>query len=113
MVWLTVDRGLHSRTITPSHRPRRVLQLMRSITSRQHPVVTRFRALADTVDTTGARVLLDGVHLVREAQESGSTFEIVAVSSSRVASDSEEAHVAEALSNAGIEVVQAADAVFD
>src|SRR5687768_2609516 len=87
--------------------------LMRSITSRQNPVVARFRMLADTADPTGARVLLDGVHLVREAQEAGSTFEVVAVSSSRVASDSEEARVAHALSKAGVEVVQAPDAVFD
>jgi TrmH family RNA methyltransferase len=86
---------------------------MRSITSRQNPVVARFRALADTADPTGARVLLDGVHLVREAQESGHTFEIVAVSSSRVASGTEEARLAETLAGLGVDVVQAPDAVFD
>jgi RNA methyltransferase, TrmH family len=88
------------------------IQPMRSITSRQNPVVARFRTLADTADPTGARILLDGIHLVREAQESGSTFEIVAISSSRSA-NSEEAQVAEALQRAGVEVVQAPDAVFD
>ena len=86
---------------------------MRSITSRQNPVVARFRALADTADPTGARVLLDGVHLVREAQDVGPHFRdrrrlIVAM-----ASDSEEAHVAEMLASAGVDVVQAPDAVFD
>lgn len=86
---------------------------MRSITSRHNPVVARFRALADTADPIGARVLLDGVHLVREAQESGHTFEIVAVASSRMVSGTEEAHVAEALARTGVEVVQAPDAVFD
>lgn len=85
---------------------------MRSITSRQNPVVARFRALADTADPTGARLLLDGVHLVREALESGITFEIAAVSSSRAASGAEEAHVARALAHAGVEVVHAPDAVF-
>ncbi len=85
---------------------------MRSITSRQNPVVARFRALADTADPTGARLLLDGVHLVREALESGLTFEIAAVSSSRAASDAEEAHVAQVLALAGVEVVHAPDAVF-
>jgi RNA methyltransferase, TrmH family len=85
---------------------------MRSITSRQNPVVARFRALADTADPTGARLLLDGVHLVREALESGLTFEIAAVSSSRAASDTEEAHTAQALAHAGVEVVHAPDAVF-
>jgi TrmH family RNA methyltransferase len=85
---------------------------MRSITSRQNPIVARFRALADSADPTGARVLLDGVHLVRDAQESGHAFEIAAVSSSRMAAETEEADVARALVNSGVEVVQAPDAVF-
>jgi TrmH family RNA methyltransferase len=85
---------------------------MRSITSRQNPLVARFRALADTADPTGARVLLDGAHLVRDAHESGHTFEIAAVSSSRLASDNEEAQLADRLAKAGIDVIQAPDAVF-
>ena len=85
---------------------------MRSITSRQNPLVARFRTLADSTDITGARVLLDGVHLVRDAQESGHTFEVAAVSSSRMTADTEEARVAESLERSGIEVVQAPDAVF-
>jgi RNA methyltransferase, TrmH family len=93
-----------------SHHP--ATSRMRSITSRQNPIVARFRALADTADPTGARLLLDGVHLVREALESGLGFEIAAVSSSRVASDAEEAQVAHALADAGVEVVDAPDAVF-
>ena len=85
---------------------------MRSITSRQNPLVARFRTLADSADITGARVLLDGVHLVRDAQESGHTFEVAAVSSSRMTTDTEEARVAESLERSGVEVVQAPDAVF-
>jgi TrmH family RNA methyltransferase len=85
---------------------------MRSITSRQNPVVARFRELADSADSTGTRVLLDGVHLVHDAQESGHTFEIVAVSSSRMATETEEARVAKALEKSGVDVVQAPDAVF-
>ena len=85
---------------------------MRSITSRQNPVVARFRALADTADPAGARVLLDGPHLVHEAQQSGHTFEIAAVSSSRLASDTEEAQLAAGLEKAGVEIIQAPDAVF-
>lgn len=85
---------------------------MRSITSRQNPLVARFRALAESADVTGARVLLDGVHLVHDARESGHTFEVAAVSSSRLATDTEEARVAQVLEKAGIEVVQAPDAVF-
>lgn len=85
---------------------------MRSITSRQNPLVSRFRTLADSADITGARVLLDGVHLVRDAQASGHTFEVAAVSSSRMTTDTEESRVAESLERSGVEVVQAPDAVF-
>ncbi len=85
---------------------------MRSITSRQNPLVARFRTLAESADITGARVLLDGVHLVRDAQESGHAFEIAAVSSSRMATDTEEGRVAQALERAGVEVVLAPDPVF-
>lgn len=85
---------------------------MRSITSRQNPLVARFRALADSADPTGGRVLLDGVHLIRDAHESGHTFESVVVSSSRMVTDTEEARVAQMLQKTGVEVVQAPDAVF-
>jgi TrmH family RNA methyltransferase len=85
---------------------------MRSITSRQNPVVARFRALADAADSTGARVLLDGVHLVRDAHESGHSFELAAVSSSRMVLETEEGQVAQMLERAGVDVVQAPDAVF-
>ena len=85
---------------------------MRSITSRQNPVVARFRALADTADPAGARVLLDGVHLVREAHGAGHSFETVAIASSRMASDSEEGRLAQMLAHAGVDVVQVPDAVF-
>ena len=85
---------------------------MRSITSRQNPVVARFRALAESADPTGARLLLDGVHLVRDAQESGHAFEIAAVSASRLASDSEEALIARSLRRAGVDVIEAPDSVL-
>ena len=85
---------------------------MRLITSRQNPVVARFRALADTGDPTGARVLLDGVRLVRDARDAGCAFEAVAISSPHAASDSEEAQIARTLADAGVDVVQVPDAVF-
>jgi TrmH family RNA methyltransferase len=85
---------------------------MRSITSRQNPVVARFRALAEAADPSGARVLLDGVHLIRDALESGHPFEIAAVSSSRIASDNEESQIAQRLLKSGVEVVSVPDAVF-
>jgi RNA methyltransferase, TrmH family len=85
---------------------------MRAITSRQNPVVARFRALAESADPTGARLLLDGVHLVRDAHESGHAFEIAAISASQLASDGEEAQLARALRHAGVDVIEASDSVF-
>ena len=85
---------------------------MRSITSRHNPVVARFRALAEEADPTGARLLLDGVHLVRDAQESGHSFEIAAISSSRLAAGSEESEVAQTLQASGVDVVSAPDDVL-
>ena len=108
MGWWFVDRG----SCTTNHRLPSTNQFMRSITSRQNPMVARFRALADSADSTGARVLLDGVHLVRDAHESGHSFELAAVSSSRMASETEEGRVAQMLERSGVEVVQAPDAVF-
>jgi tRNA G18 (ribose-2'-O)-methylase SpoU len=40
---------------------------VKSISSRQNPLVRTFRALADDPDPTGERLLLDGAHLVRDA----------------------------------------------
>jgi TrmH family RNA methyltransferase len=85
---------------------------MKAISSRQNPLVARFRALADSSDPAGSRLLLDGVHLVRDAQASGHSFEIAALSSSHVASDSEEAQAARSLVQAGVEVVQVPDSVL-
>ena len=50
--------------------------------------------------------------LVRDAHESGHSFELAAVSSSRMASETEEGRVAQMLERSGVEVVQAPDAVF-
>ena len=85
---------------------------MHPITSRQNPIVARFRAIAEAPDPTGARVLLDGVHLVRDAQDSGLTFEVVAVAASRMAEHTEEGLLARALSSSGIEIVETSDSVF-
>jgi TrmH family RNA methyltransferase len=88
------------------------VSIMRSITSRQNPVVARFRALVDKPDPSGSCVLLDGAHLIRDAQGARLPFEIAAISSSHVASDSEEARLARSLVQAGVEVVEAPDSVF-
>lgn len=85
---------------------------MKTITSRQNPTVRAFRDLADAPDPAGARVLLDGVHLVRDAQAAGAAFELVAVEGSRLDGDTEEGDLARRLASRGVEVVSASSAVM-
>ena len=86
---------------------------MRSISSRHNPIVGTFRALADEPDRAGARLLLDGAHLVRDARSAGMTFEVVAVAASRLASQTEEGLLARTLVDEGIDVVEASESTFD
>jgi TrmH family RNA methyltransferase len=85
---------------------------IRAITSRHNPLVARFRALTDEPDPSGSRLLLDGLHLVSEARASGIAFEVVAVAGSRLSADTEEGSLGRTLSSAGVDVVEAPDAVF-
>jgi TrmH family RNA methyltransferase len=84
---------------------------MRTISSRQNPIVRTFRELADQPDPTGERVLLDGVHLVRDAHGAGAVFELVAVAAS-AASGGEEAALAAELEAAAVDVVAVDDKLF-
>jgi TrmH family RNA methyltransferase len=86
---------------------------MRVVSSRQNPIVTAFRTLADEPDPSGSRLLLDGAHLVNDALSSGLRFETVAVATSKLTSRTEEGLLAERLERDGIDVVEASDAVFD
>ena len=85
---------------------------MKTISSRQNAVVRAYRALADEPDPGGARLLLDGVHLVREARAAAMRFEHVAVASSHLTSATEEGDLARALDHEGVDVVMADDQVF-
>jgi RNA methyltransferase, TrmH family len=85
---------------------------MKTISSRQNPIVRAFRALADSPDADGGRLLLDGAHLVRDARTAGATLEIVVVSASRLASPTEEGALARALERDGVDVIVASDPVF-
>lgn len=85
---------------------------MKTITSRQNPTVRAFRDLADSPDPAGARVLLDGVHLVRDAHAAGAAFELVAVEGSRLDRESEEGDLARTLASRGVEVVSGTSAVI-
>ena len=85
---------------------------MRSVSSRRNPLVARFRELTDEPDPSGSRLLLDGLHLVSDARASGIAFEVVAVAGSRLSSDTKEGSLGRTLSAAGVDVVEAPDAVF-
>ncbi|HEX5110649.1 MAG TPA: RNA methyltransferase [Vicinamibacterales bacterium] len=86
---------------------------MRRVSSRQNDTVRSFRALAKEPDSSGARLLLDGAHLVHEALATGLRFEIAAVASSRLDDGTEIRQLAETLERRGVDVVVASDAVFD
>jgi len=78
---------------------------MKAISSRQNPIVQSFRALVRAPDPTGARLLLDGVHLVAEAHAAGSEIEVAALAASKSRGASEEAVVARRLEARGARVV--------
>lgn len=85
---------------------------MKSISSRQNSLVRTFRELAETPDSRDTRVLLDGVHLVREARAAALEFEAVAVASSRLNGAAEEGELARALEAAGAPVFTVSDSAF-
>jgi TrmH family RNA methyltransferase len=85
---------------------------MKSISSRQHPVVKAFRALAADSDPGGERLLLDGVHQVRDAIAAGVALDTIAVAASRLASDSEEGRVAREAERFGTNVVSVTGAAL-
>ena len=57
-------------------------RIANQMVSRQHPIVRRFRELARTPDPTGAQLLLDGIHLIRDAAAAGVELEVIAIASS-------------------------------
>ena len=91
----------------------RVLQMpMRPVTSRHNPVVRAFRALGEAPDVEGTRLLLDGVHLVRDAHHAGLAFETVAIAASRLDGPTEEQRLASQLEGEGVDVVAVSDNVL-
>ena len=85
---------------------------MKTISSRQNALVRTFRELADSADSRDARILLDGVHLVREAQMAGLAFEAVAVDTSHLTDDSEAGALARGLESAGAPVFSVTATAF-
>lgn len=85
---------------------------MKRISSRQNPIVRAYRELAREPDPIGRRLLLDGAHLVREAQAAALPFESVVIAQSRLDRETEERALAQTLQRAGVDVVSAGDQVF-
>src|SRR5258706_11031681 len=85
---------------------------MKTVSSRQNPIVRAYRDLADEPDPGGARLLLDGAHLVREARAACLRFESVAAAVSHLAGATEEGTLAHELERDGVDVVAVDDQVF-
>jgi len=86
---------------------------MKSISSRQNAIVHAYRELADEPDPAGLRLLLDGVHLVREAHAASLPFESVVIAASHLERSTEEGQLAEDLQREGVDVVSASNQVFE
>jgi len=85
---------------------------MKTIVSRQNPIVRACRDLADRPDTTGNRLLLDGAHLVREAADAGLDYEVVCVAASHVERRTEAGALALALDDRQVNVAVMPDNLF-
>ncbi len=85
---------------------------MKTISSRQNVIVRAYRGLADEPDPAGARLLLEGAHLVREAKAASLRFESVAVAVSHLAAATEEGALAHELERDGVNVIAFDDQVF-
>lgn len=83
---------------------------MKAIASRHNPMVHVFRDLAAEPDDS--RLLLDGVHLVRDAAAAGLAFEQVCVSTSALERGTDAGLLAAALDAQGMPVLSAPDQVF-
>jgi RNA methyltransferase, TrmH family len=86
---------------------------MKEISSRHNPLVRTFRTLAERPDPSGARLLLDGVHLLRDAHRAGARIEVVVVGVREIEAATEAGRLARTLHGEGIEVLAASDRVLD
>lgn len=68
-----------------------------------------FRELAADPDPAGARLLLDGLHQLRDARAAGAELEVVAVAGSHLLSLSEEGDLARAIEGDGVQVFFVSD----
>ena len=85
---------------------------MKTISSRQNPIVRACRELADAPDPEGVRLLLDGAHLVRDARAAALDVDAVAVASSHLSDGTEEGDLARSLEAEGTPVFAVSDTAF-
>ena len=71
-----------------------------------------FRELAAEPDPSGVRLLLDGVHQVRDAHAAGVVLDVVAVAASRLARHTEEAALVSGIERDGTQVLSVSDQVM-
>ena len=93
------------RVIVPQCYPSRV-----TITSRQNPLVTRFRTAAH--GDVGGVILLDGAHLVADAAAANVTFQLLAVTPASREKD-EARELVEMLEGRGVEVITVSASVMN
>lgn len=78
---------------------------MRTVSSRQNPAVVACRILAHQPDPAGARLLLDGIHLVTEAHLGRLEFEMLAVDHTLLTGTTREDRLARTLAHDGVDVL--------
>jgi TrmH family RNA methyltransferase len=85
---------------------------VRSISSRQNPIVRMYRDLALSPPSDGSSLLLEGVHLVEEARAARVEIGHAAVAATRLADGSEIAVLAETLQRENVDVAVVTDPVM-
>ena len=89
-----------------------MLKMMRSISSRQNPIVASFRDPAADAPLDGSRLLLDGTHLVEDARGAGLRLTTVAVTEEAMTRAPALARLAQTLEHDDAEVVVVTTAVM-
>ena len=85
---------------------------MRTISSKQNRLITTFKDTATRSNPDDDRILLEGVHLIREAQTARISIHIVAVSKQQLETNSEGSILAQEFHAAGSDVVVASDQIM-
>lgn len=84
---------------------------MRTVSSRHNPLVRTFRDVAARSAADG-RLLLDGMHLIRDAYEAGLTLETVAFSSGYLSDNHDADSLVRDLDHAGVDLVRVSESIM-